>query len=123
MNIVAPWPRELTAPAAGSYLPRYYEVSDAKPGVKFHIDIHRIRLGASVEHFRGDGQSLPRPCQGQWPEVSIKNHTHTLLHDASSMLRLFDAVGDPGLGLNLDAGWAALQREYPPVAIHKTGKP
>ena len=39
VNIVAPWPRELTAPAAGSYLPRYYEVSDAKPGVKFHIDI------------------------------------------------------------------------------------
>ena len=26
------------------------------------------------------------------------------------------------MGINLDAGWIALEREYPPVSIHKTGK-
>ena len=28
-------------------------------------------------------------------------------------------IGDPTLGYNLDAGWIQLQREYPPVAVHK----
>jgi sugar phosphate isomerase/epimerase len=34
-------------------------------------------------------------------------------------LRLWDAIPDPALGVNLDAGWMQLEREYPPVAIYK----
>ena len=52
-------------------------------------------------------------------KYSIENHTHTLLPDSGSWLRLWDAIRDPALGINLDAGWIQLEREYPPVAIYK----
>ena len=52
-------------------------------------------------------------------KFSIENHTHTLIPEAASFLRLSDAVHDPDLGCNLDVGWAMLQKEYPPIAIHK----
>ena len=52
-------------------------------------------------------------------KFSIENHTHTLVHGTDAFLRLWDAIRDPALGSNLDVGWLQLDREYPPVAIHK----
>jgi sugar phosphate isomerase/epimerase len=51
--------------------------------------------------------------------LSIEHHTHTMIPDATSFLRLWDAIHDPALGYNMDVGWTLLQREYPPLAIHK----
>jgi sugar phosphate isomerase/epimerase len=121
VDIVAPWARELHGPGGpGFYLPRYYEVPEPKPGEKFHIDIaadfdwDRVwdlwveTVKACLERVKAHGMKL-----------SIEHHTHTLVPDAVSFLRLWDAVRDPALGYNLDTGWTLLQREYPPVAIHK----
>jgi sugar phosphate isomerase/epimerase len=55
-------------------------------------------------------------------KFSIEQHTHCLVPDAASFLRLLDQIRDNDLGYNLDVGWTLLQREYPPVAIHKVGK-
>src|SRR5262249_13478661 len=52
-------------------------------------------------------------------KFSIEQHTHTLVPEAASFLRLCDRIPDPALGYNLDAGWTLLQREYPPVAVYK----
>jgi sugar phosphate isomerase/epimerase len=123
VNIVAPWARELTAPAAGSYLPRYYEVAEAKPGVKFHIDIAPgfdwSRLWSTFVDTVGG--CLQR-AKAHGLRFSIENHTHTMMSETNAFLRLWDAVRDRALGINLDAGWIALEREYPPLAIHKAGK-
>jgi sugar phosphate isomerase/epimerase len=121
VNIVAPWPRELKGPS--SYLPRYYEVSNAKPGEKFHIDIARgfnwdKVWQTFVESIKG---CLDR-AKASGLRFTVENHTHTMTPDAGSLLRLWDAVRDPALGFNLDLGWIALEREYPPLAIHKIGK-
>ncbi len=119
VNIVAPWARELKGPT--SYLPRYYEVdSDAPPGTKFHIDIAPgfdwdVLWSGFVETIKA---CLSR-AKAHGLKFSIENHTHTLLPDTGSLLRLWDAIRDPALGFNLDAGWIQLEREYPPVAIHK----
>jgi sugar phosphate isomerase/epimerase len=43
--------------------------------------------------------------------LSIEHHTHTMINDATAFLRLCDAIRDPALGYNLDAGWTLLQRE------------
>jgi sugar phosphate isomerase/epimerase len=55
-------------------------------------------------------------------KFSIEQHTHCLVPDAASFLRLWDQIRDADLGYNIDAGWTLLQREYPPVAIHKVGR-
>ncbi len=117
IDIVAPWARELKG---HDYLPRYYEISSPKPGEKFRIDIDpsfdwdRVWQG----YIEATRECLAR-VKAHGMKLSIEHHTHCMVPDASSFLRLWDAVRDPALGYNLDAGWTQLQREYPPVAIHK----
>ncbi len=121
VNIVAPWPGELKGP--GSYLPRYYEVADAKPGVKFHID---IAPGYDWEQLWSTFVDTVKGClhraKAHGLRFSIENHTHTMMSETNGFLRLWDAVRDPALGINLDVGWIALEREYPPVSVRKSGK-
>jgi len=118
INIVAPWAREFHGPS--DYLPRYYEVEDPKPGEKFHIDIESSydfdRVWA--QYVQTTKACLAR-AKAEGLKFSIEQHTHCLVPDASSFRMLWEAIRDPDLGYNLDAGWTLVQREYPPIAIHK----
>jgi sugar phosphate isomerase/epimerase len=118
INIVAPWAREFRGPS--EYLPRYYEVENPKPGEKFHID---IAPGYDFDRVWALYVETTRACleraKAHGLKFSIEQHTHCLVPDASSFRMLWDAIKDPALGYNLDAGWTLLQREYPPIAIHK----
>jgi sugar phosphate isomerase/epimerase len=122
VNIVAPWARELSSPGGG-YLPRYNDLPDAKPGAKFHIN---IAPGFDWEKLWDTFVATVKGCvqraKAHGLRFSIENHTHTMMAETNAFLRLWDAVADPALGLNLDVGWIALEREYPPVAVHKAGK-
>ncbi|MGA2499848.1 MAG: sugar phosphate isomerase/epimerase family protein [Tepidisphaeraceae bacterium] len=122
VNIVAPWARELTAPGKG-YLPRYNDLPNAKPGEKFHID---IAPGFDWEQLWDTFVATIKGClqraKTHGLRFSIENHTHTMMAETNAFLRLWDAIPDPAFGLNLDIGWIALEREYPPVSVHKAGK-
>jgi sugar phosphate isomerase/epimerase len=121
VNIVAPWPRELSGP--GSYLPRYYEVANPKPGEKFHIEIAPgFDWDLVWQTFVDSVKACLERAKTCGLKCTVENHTHTVVPDATALLRLWDAIRDPALGLNLDVGWTALQREYPPVAIYKAHK-
>ncbi len=121
INIVAPWARELRGP--DDYLPRFYEIEHPAPGQKFHIEIapdfdwERV-WNAYVETTRA---CLAR-AKAHGLRFSIEQHTHCLVPEAASFLRLWDQIRDPDLGYNLDAGWTLLQREYPPVAVYKVNR-
>lgn len=117
INIVSPWARELHG--GGGYLPRYYEASGNE---KFHIDIDPSFDWDAVwaNYIEVTRQCLQR-TKTHGLKFTIEHHTHTIIPDAVSFLRLYDAIGDPNLGYNMDVGWTLLQREYPPVAIHKAG--
>lgn len=120
INIVAPWPRELGK--GQGYIPRYYEVSKSREGQKYHINIAPgFDYSAVWQQWVGTVKALLERVKSQGLKLSIEHHTHCLIEDANAFLRLADAVRDPALGYNLDTGWTLLQREYPPVAIHKTG--
>ncbi len=119
VNIVAPWPRELTRPGGG-YLPRHYDLPNPQPGQKFTID---VAPGFDWDALWTDWIVTTRAClqraKAHGMKLSIEHHTHCLVPDATTFLRLWDAVKDPALGYNLDTGWTLSQREYPAVAIHK----
>jgi sugar phosphate isomerase/epimerase len=118
VNIVAPWARELKGPTA--YLPRYYDVESGAPKTKFHIDIAPgFDWSRTWNNFVETAKGCLSRAKSHGLKFSIENHTHTLLPDCGSLLRLWDAIGDPALGVNLDAGWMQLEREYPPLAVHK----
>ncbi len=118
INIVAPWARELKGP--GGYLPRYYDVSKPKPGEKFHIDIAPgFNWDKIWQAYIDTTKACLERVKAHGLKLSIEHHTHCIVPDASSFLRLWDAIRDPDLGYNLDTGWTLLQREYPPIAIHK----
>src|SRR5262249_25086948 len=115
------WARELQAPSGpGTYLPRYYDIENPAPGQKFHID---IAPGFDWEKVWSGYVETTKAClaraKAHGLKYSIENHTHTLLPDSGSFLRLWDAIHDPALGINLDVGWSMLNREYPPVAVYK----
>lgn len=122
VNLVAPWPRELSRPGGG-YLPRHYDLPDAKPGETFRIE---IAPGFDWEALWSDYVATTRAClaraKAHGMKLSTEHHTHTMIPEASSFLRLWDAIGDPDLGYNMDVGWTRSQREYPPVAIHKVNR-
>jgi sugar phosphate isomerase/epimerase len=119
INLVAPWARELRGPV--DYLPRYYDIAEPKPGEKFHIDIAR---GFNWERLWKSYIETTKECVQRARQhrlrMTIENHTHTMIQTSDSFLRLWDAIRDPALGYNMDIGWTLSQREYPPVAIHKT---
>ncbi len=118
INIVAPWPRQMQGPR--SYLPRYFEIENPKPGEKFHID---LAAGFDWDEIWRNYIETTRAClervKAHGMKLSIEHHTHCVIPDATSFLRLWDAIHDPDLGYNLDTGWTLSQREYPPLAIHK----
>jgi len=121
INIVAPWAREMKGPT--EYLPRFYEIENPQPGQKFHIDIAE---GFDWDRVWNAYVETTKAClaraKAHGLKFSIEQHTHCLVPDAASFLRLWDQVRDDDLGYNLDAGWTLLQREYPPLAIHKVGR-
>jgi sugar phosphate isomerase/epimerase len=121
INIVAPWARELKGP--GGYLPRYYEIAQPGQGQKYHIDIAK---GFDWDRVWDAYVETTKAClsraKAHGMKFSIEQHTHCLVPDAASFLRLWDRIRDDDLGYNLDAGWTLLQREYPPLAIHKVGR-
>ncbi len=118
VNTVAPWAREFKGPT--EYLPRYYEIGEPAAGQKFHID---IADGFDWDQVWNGYVATTRAClaraKAHGLKFSIEQHTHCLVPEAASFRRLWDTIRDPDLGYNLDAGWTLLQREYPPVAIHK----
>jgi sugar phosphate isomerase/epimerase len=118
VNIVAPWARELKGPT--TYLPRYYDVEQGAPEKKFHIDIAEDFDWERIWNtFLDTAKGCVARAKAHGLRFSIENHTHTLLPDSGSLLRLWDAIPDPALGVNLDVGWMQLEREYPPVAVYK----
>jgi inosose dehydratase len=120
VNIVAPWPRELSRPGGG-YLPRHYDLPDAQPGETFRIDMAPgFDWDALWASYIDTTKACLKRAKAHGMKMTIEHHTHTMIPDAVSFLRLWDAVGDPALGFNMDIGWTLSQREYPPVAIHKT---
>lgn len=121
VNIVAPWARELKGPT--EYLPRYYEIAQPKPGQKYHIDIAE---GFDWDRVWNAYVDTTKACleraKAQGMKFSLEQHTHCLVPDAASFLRLWDQIRDEDFGYNIDVGWTLLQREYPPLAIHKVGR-
>jgi sugar phosphate isomerase/epimerase len=119
VNIVAPWPRELSRPGGG-YLPRHYDLPNPRPGEKFHIDIApSFDWDQLWQSYIDTTRACLERAKAHGMKLTIEHHTHTMIPDATTFLRLWDAVGDPALGYNMDIGWTLSQREYPPVAIHK----
>lgn len=121
INIVAPWPREWKGPT--SYLPRYYDIEKPQPGEKFHIDIEPgFDWDAVWANYVAATKECLQRAKAHGLKMTIEHHTHTMIPDVASFLRLWDAIRDPALGYNLDTGWTMSHRDYPPAAIHKVRK-
>jgi sugar phosphate isomerase/epimerase len=118
VNIVAPWPREVSAKV--SYLPRYYDIEKPEPGEKFQM---QVEPGFDWDRLWTAYIATTKACleraKAQGVKLTIEHHTHTMIPGVDAFLRLWDAIQDPALGYNLDTGWTASHRDYPPVAIYK----
>lgn len=120
INIVAPWPTGYGS--EHGYLPRFYEMHNPGPNDKFHIGIADGFEWSKVwNEFVETTRECVRRAGSLGLKMTIEHHTHCLVHDATAFMSLCEAVREPKLGYNLDAGWTLSQREYPPLAIRKVG--
>jgi sugar phosphate isomerase/epimerase len=124
INIVAPWPTDITGPRA--YLPRYYAIDERKDpppaDVKLRIDVPGGFPFARVwDEFVAVVREATAMAKAHGLRFSLENHTHTLVPTTDAFLRLYDKINDPALGMNLDIGWVWINREHPPLAIYKLG--
>jgi len=121
IRVASQWPHELSCPMEA--LAGYYELANPKPGEKFHI---RIAPPFDWDDVWDRYIQITRQCLARAKSygllLAIEPHTNTIVHDATAFLRLWDAIRDPSLGCNLDVGFAARNREYPPLAIYQLKK-
>ena len=121
VNIVAPWARELGAEKG--YLPRFYELAKPKEGEKYKFSIAEgFDWEAVWQKYIETTKACLERAKAHGMKMTIEHHTHCIIPDATSFLRLWDAIRDDSLGYNMDVGWTLLQREYPPVASYKVGR-
>ncbi len=119
VNIVAPWPREISA-RDRPYLPRYYDIEKPQPGQKFTIEVAQpFEWDALWDNYVQATKECLQRAKVQGMKLTIEHHTHTMIPGVDAFLRLWDAINDPALGYNLDTGWTLSHRDYPPVAIYK----
>ena len=119
VNIVAPWPRELSMPGGG-YLPRYYDIINPKENEKYAIIMDPSFDWDKVweQYVKTTKDCLERAKKHNML-FTIEHHSNCIIPDATSFLLLCKDIPDKSLGYNMDVGWTQIQREYPPVAINK----
>ena len=122
INIVAPWPTVYHKEGWG-YLPRYYSAGAKDPQPKFQFDVPRhFDWAKAWSEFIDTMKQATAAAKAEGLRFSLENHTHTFVRGADAFLRLWDEVRDPALGMNLDVGWLALEREYPVVGVCKAAR-
>jgi len=118
VNLSSPWAEEMKGP--GEVLVNYFDVNDPKPGEKYHINFAPgFTWGEVWQRYVQTTRECVARAKAHALHLTIEPHTNCLVHDATAFLRLWDTIRDPALGCNLDIGFAARAREYPPLAIYQ----
>ena len=121
INVSSPQTPETSIPTG--VLVNYYDVENPKPGEKYHVDIAPgFDWEVTWERFVHTTKECLARAKAHGLRMTIEPHTNLVIHDATAFLRLWDAIRDRSLGCNLDVGFAARNREYPPLAIHQLKK-
>ncbi len=90
------------------------------PTQKIHLTVPSSFPAARAwDEFVAVMREATAMAKGHGLRFTLENHTHTFVPITDGFLRLYDRINDPTLGMNLDIGWVWINREYPPLAIHK----
>lgn len=123
INIVSHWVEGLQAPIA--YPPSY--IHPYVPGID-RVDAKlRMTLPAMIDWkavWDNYVQSVAACAETAAQHdllFTIEGHAHVIVSGTDAMLRLFDTVPSPSLGVNFDTAWHLMQREYLPMSIGKLG--
>ena len=120
LNVSSPSAAEMKGPADIPAITEYYDVNNPKPGEKFHLDLTpSFEWNEIWQRFVHTAKECLARAKAHGLRLTIEPHTNCLVHDGFAFLRLWDAIRDPALWCNLDIGFAARAREYPPVVIYQ----
>jgi sugar phosphate isomerase/epimerase len=123
INIVSHWVEGLQAPIA--YPPSY--IHPVVPGVDRIDATLRMTLPDAVDwplvwsSYVESMRACTEIAEANDLTFTIEGHAHVIVSGTDAMLRLFDAVPSPSIGVNLDTAWHLIQREYLPISIGKLG--
>jgi sugar phosphate isomerase/epimerase len=116
---ISSWPASLTVPTVT--LPNYWVVNPPgwdRPKLKIVLP-ERFEWEVSWQAYVESIRRMATIARANDVRFAVENHTNTMSSHTDSLLRLFDRVQDNALGANFDVGFAFIQREAIPWAIHK----
>ena len=125
VNVVSPWPAGLRTPHP--YPPNYWYIN--VPGIE--TDGYRLESKLKItlpdnfdwpthwQNYLDSIRQITAIAKQHGLRVAVENHANVMSPQVDSLLRLIDHIPEDNLGVNLDIGWAFIQREDVPWSIHK----
>ena len=123
INIVSHWVEGLKAPIA--YPPSY--IHPLVPGVDRIDATLRMTLPEDIvwqavwTTYVESQHACTQIAEDNDLAFTVEGHAHVIVSGTDAMLRLFDAIPSPTIGVNFDTAWHLIQREYLPISIGKLG--
>lgn len=123
VNLVSNWVQDVKCPH--DYMPNYITpfvkgVGKASPKLKMEIpaldyaklwDDYMVTLKRCLDY-----------CVENGMDFYIEGHAYAIVGGTGDMLRMFDVIDSPHLGINFDTAWHLIQREFLPMSVRKLGK-
>lgn len=123
MNLVSNWVQDVKCPM--DYPPCYitpFVNGVGKSSPKLKMEIPNIDYDVLWDNYMVMLKRCLDFCVENGMDFYIEGHAYVIVGSTDAMLRMYDNISSPRLGINFDTAWHLLQREYLPMSIKKLGK-
>jgi sugar phosphate isomerase/epimerase len=122
VNIVSSWPQDMHCPIG--YIPCYitpFVDGTGHTSPKMKMTIPAIDYTELWDTYMETIARCLELCVENGLDLYIEGHAHVIVSGVDAMLRMFDRIHSPHLGINFDTSWHLTMREYLPMSIRKLG--
>jgi sugar phosphate isomerase/epimerase len=122
VNMVSSWPQDMHCPI--EYIPCYITpfvdgAGHTSPKMKMTIPV--IDYAELWDTYMETIARCLELCVENGLDLYIEGHAHVIVSGVDAMLRMFDRIHSPHLGINFDTSWHLTMREYLPMSIRRLG--
>lgn len=126
INLVSHWMDGLVAPPPISYPPNYINpfaggADRTEPKMSMQLP-QPFDWDAIWQNYMDVLRRCLGIVQARGMKLAVEGHAHVIVSNSDAMLRMFDYIPSPDMGVTYDTAWHLIQREYAALAAKKLGK-
>lgn len=122
INLVSNWVQDVQCPM--EYPPCYitpFVNGVGKSSPKLKMEIPDIDYDKLWDNYMDMLKRCLDCCVENGMDFYIEGHSYVIVGNTDAMLRMYDNIMSPHLGINFDTAWHLTQREFLPLSIKKLG--